>query len=184
MAEPIDMTQLNALLADERERGRQEILNERGRSLAMVVECKNCGRFRGAEHPRCEVCGSDWSREVEPPEVTGSTSDGFHTFDELYEFRMLYHAAFVGAMSGISKVMGLPNLSVKSLQHSDGEKCFGGGWFIVVTNLPTGQISNHYEVKHWGLFDIPAADTPFAFDGHTSEDVVTRLRGYLEGWEW
>jgi len=35
-----------------------------------------------------------------------------------------------------------------------GEYCFGGGWFLVVAVLPTGQISNHYELKHWDLLNI------------------------------
>lgn len=36
------------------------------------------------------------------------------------------------------------------------EKCvFGGDWFIVIAELPTGQISNHYRVEDWNLFDIP-----------------------------
>ncbi len=53
-------------------------------------------------------------------------------------------------------------------------KC--GGWFIVVAVLPTGQISNHYELKDWDLFKIPAKDRAlFEFDGHTSADVVVRL---------
>lgn len=148
--------------------------------MTDIVECKNCGRYRGAEHPRCEVCGSDWKREVEH-EVTGSTSDGNHTFDELYEFRMLYHAAFVGTVHAVDELIGKPARTVKSLKHSDGEACFGGGWFIVVTELPgAGQISNHYEVKHWDLFRVPAVDTPPAYDGHTPEDVVTRLREFLE----
>jgi hypothetical protein len=150
--------------------------------LTGIIECKNCGRFRGAEHPRCEVCGSDWKREVEV-EVTGSTSDGFHTFDELYEFRMLYHAAFVNALAqhAHDTQFGDGQRTVKSMKHSDGELCFGGGWFIVVTDLPAGQISNHYEVKHWDLFKVPAVDTPPAFDGHTPDDVAERLHEFLEG---
>jgi hypothetical protein len=31
--------------------------------------------------------------------------------------------------------------------HSDGTQCFNGQWFIVVAQLPTGQISNHYNIK-------------------------------------
>lgn len=180
MAEP-DLTQLNALLADERERGRQEILDSRKWPSTGIAECKECGRFRGAEHPRCEVCGSNWSRAVEPPEVTGSTSDGYHTFDELYEFRLLYHAAFVNTRHLAEERLGVWPTTVKSLNHSDGEKCFGGGWFIVVTHLPgVRQISNHYEVKHWDLFHVPAVDTPPAFDDHTAADVLYRLREFLK----
>lgn len=149
--------------------------------MAQIIECKQCGRYRGAEHPRCEVCGSDWSREVEPPEINGSTSDGYHTFDELYDFRMLYHAAFVNMAQATTEAWDedLPVSTVKSRKHSDGEPCFGGGWFIVVTTLPTGQISNHYQEEFWGLFKVPEVETPPEFDGHTSHDVLRRLRDYL-----
>lgn len=65
----------------------------------------------------------------------------------------------------------------KSWRHHDGELCFGGGWFIVVAVLPTGQISNHYEAKYWDLFKIPETEKAlFSFDGHTSTDVLERLK--------
>lgn len=120
--------------------------------------------------------GNVWKVTEEP--INGSTSDGYHTFDELYEFRMLYHAAFVKALP---KYQGrsLTPTTVKSWKHSDGEPCFGGGWFIVVTTLPTGQISNHYEEQFWDLFQVPEVDLPPEFDGHTPHDVLRRLRDYV-----
>ena len=64
----------------------------------------------------------------------------------------------------------------KSLRHHDGELCFGGGWFIVVAILPMGQITNHYKVEDWDLFKIPEkAEALVEFDGHTTDDVITRL---------
>lgn len=54
----------------------------------------------------------------------GEVSDGFHTFDELYHYRMLYNAAFFNSLEGKYDVH-------KSYRHADGELCFGGGWFIV-----------------------------------------------------
>ena len=104
-------------------------------------------------------------------EEPGKVSDGYHTFDELYEFRKLYNAALFNewASSGKYSVM-------KSFHHSDGTKCFGGGWFIVIAQLPTGQISNHYKIEDWELFKIPSTDNiKYIFDGHTSEDVLKRL---------
>lgn len=69
----------------------------------------------------------------------GNISDGYHTFNELYRYRMLYNADFFNELAkGDIKVC-------KSHKHHDGEECFGGGWFIVMAELPTGQISNHYE---------------------------------------
>lgn len=114
-----------------------------------------------------------WTSEV-PPKVTGETSDGHHTFAELYEYRMLYHAhAALGWLDCQYDV-------VKSWRHADGEECFGGGWFIVTAQLPTGQVSNHYEAKYWDLFKVPEAETAPEWDGHTPAQAAERLRAYLE----
>lgn len=67
----------------------------------------------------------------------------------------------------------------KSWRHSSGEECFGGGWFIVMATLPTGQISYHYPAKDWDLFAIPERAIPAEFDGHTASDVTIRLRAFL-----
>ena len=106
------------------------------------------------------------------PEITGETSDGYHTFNELYRFRLLYNAAFFNL---------LPNTmnAVKSWKHSDGEPCFGGGWFVVTVELPSGQITNHYEAKDWDLFQIREADKAPEWDGHTPQDVEKRLTQYI-----
>lgn len=113
-------------------------------------------------------------KELSPAsiQVTGETSDGYHTFNELYEFRKVFNAALFNEWTAQRKY------SVhKSVRHSDGEYCFGGGWFIVVAVLPGGQISNHYELKDWDLFNIPAKDRAlFHFDGHTANDVIERLK--------
>jgi hypothetical protein len=116
------------------------------------------------------------------PDEIGQISDGYHTFNELYRFRTLYHAAFVTQLHlRYAEFVDdtFPGPSVKSWKHSDGEPCFGGGWFIVVTKLPTGQISNHYEAKHWDLFHIPDVEEAPMFDGHTPADVLDRLEQFL-----
>jgi hypothetical protein len=112
--------------------------------------------------------------EQEPVVIDGNTSDGYHTFNELYEFRKAYNAALFNewAVGGKCSVH-------KSWRHHDGDLCFGGGWFIVVAFLPNGQISNHYEAKDWDLFAVPETERSlFEFDGHTSSDVVARLKAY------
>ena len=68
----------------------------------------------------------------------------------------------------------------KSHKHYDGEECFGGGWFIVMTELPTGQISNHYENRYWGLFNIPELETAWKWDGHTPNEAADRIESYLK----
>lgn len=102
----------------------------------------------------------------------GEVSDGYHTFNELYYYRMLYNAAFFNL---------LPKEWVhKSKRHHNGEECFGGGWFIVMANLPTGQISNHYELKDWDLFQIPEKEFADEWDGHTPQEAAERLYKYLQ----
>lgn len=112
-----------------------------------------------------------WLEKQVYPENKGEISDGYHTFNELYYYRMLYNAAFFNS---------LPKAWVhKSKKHHDGEECFGGGWFIVMANLPTGQISNHYELKDWELFQIPEKEVADEWDGHTPKEAAERLHKYL-----
>ena len=102
-------------------------------------------------------------------------SDGYHTFKELYQYRLLYNASFFNELAKIGKIK-----VCKSFRHNDGEFCFGGGWFIVMAELPTGQISNHYEAKDWDLFQVPELETAWKWDGHTTQEAATRLKAYLE----
>ena len=101
-------------------------------------------------------------------------SDGYHTFNELYAYRKAYNAILFNEWAARGR-----NDVHKSRYHSDGEACFGGGWFIVMADLPTGQISNHYEEKDWDLFDCQIRDRAEKWDGHTPQDVASRLRGLL-----
>lgn len=105
--------------------------------------------------------------------VAGNASDGQHTHAELYEFRALFHAHAVRAW----RANGVP--VVKSWRHHDGAECFGGDFFIVVAELPTGQVSNHYPTECWDLFDVPITERAPVHDGHTSRDVTARLRAAL-----
>lgn len=108
--------------------------------------------------------------EAAGPKITSETSDGYHTFAELYRYRMLYNAALFNewARAGLYDVH-------KSWRHSDGQKCFDGDWFVVYAQLPSGQISNHYEADAWEFFRIPEREVGAEWDGHTPEEVATRL---------
>lgn len=111
----------------------------------------------------------------------GEMTDGQHTHNELYEYRMLYNAALFNEWF-LHRQWDVH----KSLRHADGNYCFGdliesGGWFIVVATLPTGQISNHYKLEAWDLFRIPARPLSVAYDGHTPADALARLLEFLSG---
>ena len=115
--------------------------------------------------------------EDKPEIPKGEISDGYHTFNELYRYRMLYNAAFFNILAKDGSIK-----MCKSRKHSDGEKCFGSDdWFIVMAILPTGQISNHYESKYWDLFNIPEKEIAFEYDGHTPNEAADRIERYLKG---
>lgn len=103
------------------------------------------------------------------PQYRGDISDGWHTFDELYETRSALTAALFNTMPKTQE----PH---KSKRHHDGELCFGGDWFIVCAKLPSGQISFHYPMEFWEDFKIQETEKAiFRFDGHTTKDVINRL---------
>lgn len=103
-------------------------------------------------------------------------SDGYHTFGELYEFRMLYNAALFNTWAKL----GMYDVHKSIRHHGDSEPCFGGGWFVVVAILPGGQITNHYDLRHWDSFKVPECEeAKYPYDGHTSSDVIERLKSVL-----
>lgn len=104
----------------------------------------------------------------------GEASDGFHTFNELYRYRAIYNAAFFNELSKNGDIK-----AVKSIRHSTGELCFGGGWFIVMAELPTGQVSNHYELKYWDLFKCEEVEFAPEWDGHTPDIAASRIERYV-----
>jgi hypothetical protein len=136
--------------------------------------------------PDCDVYLSEekrdkylsWLEKQKEPSDKGEISDGYHTFNELYNYRMLYNALWLNDMDEYL----LKEYNVhKSKRHSNGEECFGGGWFIVMATLPTGQISNHYEMKYWDLFQIPEKEVADEWDGHTPQEAAKRMYEYLLG---
>lgn len=110
-------------------------------------------------------------------EITGETSDGYHTFNELYEYRMVYNALVFNEWAQANKYD-----VHKSKRHHDGEECFGGGWFVVVAETPKGQISNHYENEYWGLFNVPSKEVANEYDGHTPQEALKRMRMLAEAY--
>lgn len=105
----------------------------------------------------CEIAGIN---EI------GELSDGFHTFNSLYHQRAVLFAALVK----VNK-----DKAWKSWKHEDGEKCFGGGWFIVAIDTPKGSYSYHYEAKYWDMFDCAELECGKHWDGHTDKDVIRLL---------
>lgn len=113
--------------------------------------------------------------------ITGETSDGYHTFDELYEHRTVLWIALCRELDRMHNIVfgkrkGWRKPVWRSKIHSDGSSY--EGWFILGMNRPKGyQMTYHIPMSFW-------KDTGFAatlkkapeYDGHTSKDVLERIR--------
>ena len=100
----------------------------------------------------------------------GLLADEHHSTAELYDYRMVYNALLFNEWARAGKYD-----VHKSWAHSDGELCFGGGWFIVCATTPHGLVSNHYHEQYWDMFDCEHHDLPVEYDGHTPQEALSRL---------
>jgi hypothetical protein len=100
--------------------------------------------------------------------ITQDTSDGFHTFRELYAHRRALTAVLAAAAADDGD-------SWRSKRHHpDDDPCFEG-YFIVGIELPTGTITYHYELEFWDDFAaVPKRPYAPKWDGATPADSVTR----------
>ena len=90
-------------------------------------------------------------------------SDGYHTFEDLYEQRLI-----------LSATLAKNNpYAWKSKRHEDGSVPFGGGWFIMGFDTDEGCYTYHYELNDWDLFQCKELDKGKPWDGHTLGDYGT-----------
>lgn len=96
--------------------------------------------------------------------ITGKTSDGYHTFDELYEHR---HALFLYILKS-----GIYHTAEARLNH------YAGWDLIMVYLVPTGEQISYHLPKRLRRFWKPLVSVgkQFQWDGHTSKQVVLRLK--------
>lgn len=99
---------------------------------------------------------------IDPQEITEDTSDGYHTFRQLYYQRMKLFSVLVAEHI---------NRAWKTRRHEDGELCFGGGWFLVAIDTPNGTYGYHYEEKYWYEFDCDELPKAKPWDGYDERDV-------------
>jgi len=96
-------------------------------------------------------------------ERIGQVSDGYHTFDELYEQRFYLFAALCHAHR---------DKAWKSLRHDD--MTMYDNYFIAGIDTPEGQFTYHYPMELFSLLDVQTIGKAPKWDGHTAKDV-TRL---------
>jgi len=110
-----------------------------------------------------EICNAEREgRLVVLPQVgeRGDISDGFHTFDELYEQRAVLFSALCRLF---------PGGAWKSKFHSDGTMF--DGCFIVGIETPEGSYTYHYGITKWDWFPVRVIEVAPEWDGHTDKDV-------------
>jgi hypothetical protein len=102
------------------------------------------------------------------PGGSDEISDGFHTFGELYDHRRALTA-------GLCKALSLDAWRSKA-HHPEDNPMFEGGYFIVGINLPTGTITYHYKLAHWGDFaGVVELEHAPKWDGAAPDATVERL---------
>lgn len=112
-----------------------------------------------------------------------SCSDGFHTFDELYEHRYRLFITVCRAAAGLDAIAiehrferDLISEVWRSKMHADGTM-FDGHFILGIGKEMGKQISYHLPLSFWPETEF-AETLEYApeFDGHTPADVLERLK--------
>ena len=108
------------------------------------------------------------------PTITGDTSDGYHTFNELYHHRAVLFSVICNAR---------PDIAWKSKRHHDGTMY--DGMFIVGIETPEGQATYHYDIEpYWSIFRVNELEYAPEWDGHTSDKAIRRIGTLTPPNEW
>ena len=140
----------------------------------------------------CALCNQDYADEpCEPsdcifiralnetptltqPPITGDTSDGYHTFNELYHHRAVLFSVICNER---------PEVAWKSKRHHDGTMY--DGMFIVGIDTPEGQATYHYDINpYWNLFRVKELELAPEWDGHTPDEAIQRIGTLTPPNEW
>lgn len=101
----------------------------------------------------------------EKTKITGETSDGYHTFDELYHHRAILFSVIVHCYRA---------RAWKSKLHDDGTMY--DGMFVVGIDTPAGFATYHYDIEeYWDKFDCIELDHAPKWDGHTPAQAIERI---------
>lgn len=94
----------------------------------------------------------------------GEVSDGYHTFNELYEHR---HTLFAYILRNAPTAW-------KSRLHDDATMF--DGWFIAGLKIKELPVTYHIPIRLWDLFTCTELLKAPKWDGHTSDDVIKRFQ--------
>ncbi|MBM7598188.1 hypothetical protein JOC34_000545 [Virgibacillus halotolerans] len=91
----------------------------------------------------------------------GEVSDGSHTFNELYDHRMVLFSIICNQNK---------DKAWKSRLHDDGTMF--DDYFIVGITTDEGDYTYHYHVTYWMNFDVKELKCAPKLDGHKPEDIL------------
>lgn len=151
--------------------------NDRRKTARRLRDAANCrnvqispsalGRLIKAEDRSYRGILRTLADLIEPAKIDSGTSDGCHSFGELYHHRAVLFSVIVAMF---------PELAWKSRLHADGTML--EGMFIVGIETPEGQATYHFrEGKHWDLFQCRVLDHAPEWDGHTPAQAIERING-------
>lgn len=160
--------------------------NEKREQVINGLECckqwSDAGIYEGYQPVICESCPrAELQIDVEEcheallndaiallkaqEPITGETSDGYHTFNELYHHRAVLFSVIVA---------NYPDRAWKSQKHHDGTMY--DNMFIVGIDTPDGQATYHYDVDpYWDMFKCRVLDNAPEWDGHTPAQAIERI---------
>ena len=132
--------------------------------VAAEILGLECEMFNNCNCSECEKALAHRLADLIEP-INGETSDGYHTFNELYHHRAVLFSVIV---------RNYPELCWKSKKHSEGNMY--EGMFIVGINTPDGQASYHYDIEpYWNMFDCEELEFAPEWDGHTPDQAIERI---------
>ena len=137
--------------------------NSRNVRIYSAVHCPKCYAwfFKGLSKDKTIAA---WNRRGQL-EITGETSDGYHTFNELYHHRAALFSVICNDR---------PALAWKSKLHHDGTMY--DGMFIVGIETPDGQATYHYDIDpYWEMFNVQELPQAPEWDGHTPAQAIERI---------
>ncbi len=138
--------------------------------IARPVEPVDNIRYTSIDNPQERLEAAN--RIVQNLELKGQVSDGYHTFDELYEHRYRLFIAYLNTLEEwrqqeFSHVKTIPYW--KSRINSEGESY--EGYFVAGIE---DKITYHLPNRLWDKTLVPEIPNG-RWDGHTPQDILERL---------
>lgn len=153
-----------------------ETWSDSRRTWGLVQHNDGCLFPNMRKHEIPEEDFAAWNARAElGSEINGNTSDGYHTFNELYHHRAVLFSVIVRDHR---------DLAWKARKHHDGTMY--DGMFIVGIETSKGQATYHYDLDpYWEMLDCEEREYAPEWDGHTPDEALARIAELESGTcEW